>query len=150
MTRSVAQNTLASETISAVIAECAVNEVATSAQPTGGSSSITVYARSPAVRLEFRSMRTLPLSEVKAKLSGIAEEVDRTHERVLVTKNGRDYVVLLSADDLESIEATMELLADPEAQERLREADSAIARGDVVNEAQARAMLADRRTSSAS
>jgi len=95
-------------------------------------------------------MRTLPLSEVKAKLSGIAEEVDRTHERVLVTKNGRDYVVLLSADDLESIEATMELLADPEAQERLREADSAIARGDVVNEAQARAMLADRRTSSAS
>ncbi len=28
------------------------------------------------------------LSEVKARLSEIAEEVDRTHERVYVTRNG--------------------------------------------------------------
>ncbi|MDQ3716464.1 MAG: type II toxin-antitoxin system Phd/YefM family antitoxin, partial [Actinomycetota bacterium] len=37
-------------------------------------------------------MSTLPLSEVKARLSEIAEEVDRTHERVHVTRNGREYV----------------------------------------------------------
>jgi antitoxin YefM len=36
-----------------------------------------------------------------------------------VTKNGRDYVVVMSAADLEAIEATLELLADPEAQERI-------------------------------
>jgi antitoxin YefM len=36
-----------------------------------------------------------------------------------VTKNGRDDVVVLSAADLEAIEATLELLADPAAQERI-------------------------------
>ena len=57
----------------------------------------------------------LPLSDVKARLSEIAEEVDRTHERVHITRNGREYVVLVAAEDLESIEATLELLADPAA-----------------------------------
>lgn len=54
-------------------------------------------------------MTTLPLSEVKARLSEIAEEVATTHDRVQITKNGRDYVVLMAAADLESIEATLEL-----------------------------------------
>jgi len=79
-------------------------------------------------------MTTLPLSEVKARLSEIAEEVATTHERVQITKNGREYVVLLAAEDLESIEATLELLADPDAQDRLREADSDIASGEVLDE----------------
>lgn len=94
-------------------------------------------------------MRTLPLSEVKAKLSEIAEEVDRTHERVLVTKNGRDYVVLLSADDLESIEETMELLADPEAQRRVQAGTRAVRRGDTMGEAEVRALLAAKQAKAA-
>jgi antitoxin YefM len=79
-------------------------------------------------------MTILPLSEVKARLSEIAEEVATTHERVHITKNGREYVVLLAAEDLESIEATLELLADPEAQDRLRAADAEIAAGEVLDE----------------
>jgi prevent-host-death family protein len=79
-------------------------------------------------------MTTLPLSEVKAQLSEIAEEVATTHERVQITKNGRQYVVLLAAEDLESIEATLELLADPDAQARLRAADADIAAGEVLDE----------------
>jgi len=86
-------------------------------------------------------MTTLPLSEVKAHLSEIAEEVDRTHERVHITKNGREYVVLLAAEDLESIEATLELLADPVAQERIRRSRADIERGDLLDEAEVRAML---------
>ena len=35
------------------------------------------------------------MSEVKARLSEISDEVDRTHERVHVTRNGREYVVLM-------------------------------------------------------
>lgn len=90
-------------------------------------------------------MTTLPLSDAKARLSEIADEVGRTHERVHITKNGRDYVVLLAAEDLESIEATLELLADPEAQRRLHQSEQDIARGDVLGEAAVRALLADRR-----
>lgn len=78
-------------------------------------------------------MRTLPLSAVKAKLSEIADEVDRTHERVFITKNGRDYVVLLSAEDLASIEATLQLLTDTAAQDRLRQAETELAAERVVD-----------------
>ncbi len=90
-------------------------------------------------------MTTLPLSEVKARLSEIAEEVATTHERVQVTKNGREYVVLIAADDLESMEATLELLADPEAQVNVAEGMAAVSRGDVLDEAEVRALLAQRK-----
>lgn len=74
-------------------------------------------------------MDTLPLSDAKARLSEIADEVDRTHQRVQITKNGRSYVVLMSAEDLASLEATLELLSDPAAMERVRQAQADIAEG---------------------
>ena len=89
-------------------------------------------------------MTTLPLSEVKARLSEIAEEVATTHERVQITKNGRDYVVLLAAQDLESIEATLELLSDPEGQRRIDRAEEDIVDGEVLDEKAVRALLAGR------
>ncbi|MBE7196143.1 MAG: type II toxin-antitoxin system Phd/YefM family antitoxin [Gordonia polyisoprenivorans] len=85
-------------------------------------------------------MTTLPLSEVKARLSEIAEEVATTHERVQVTRNGRDYVVLLASQDLESLEATLELLRDPAAMARISKAEQDILRGDVLDEDDVRAL----------
>ena len=79
-------------------------------------------------------MVTLPLSEVKARFSELAEEVATTHERVRITKNGREYVVLVAAEDLESIEATLELLADPGAQDRLKAGEADLAAGEVLDE----------------
>lgn len=78
-------------------------------------------------------MTTLPLSEVKAHLSEIADEVDRTHERVHVTRNGREFVVLGAAEDLESLEATLELLSDRAAMKRVRQANAAILAGEVTS-----------------
>lgn len=89
-------------------------------------------------------MRTIPLSEAKARLSEIADEVKRTHERVHITRNGREYVVLLAAEDLESIEATLELLADSRAQERIAAAEADFAASEVLDEQQVRALM-DRR-----
>lgn len=90
-------------------------------------------------------MSTLPLSEVKARLSEIADEVDRTHQRVHVTRNGREYVVLLSAEDLDSLEATIELLRDDAAMERIRDADDAVAAGDVTTAADMSTLMDERR-----
>jgi len=89
-------------------------------------------------------MTTLPLSEVKARLSEIAEEVATTHERIQITKNGREYVVLISADDLESLEATLELLADHAAQARIARSDEDIAKDDVLDQEAVRALLSRR------
>jgi antitoxin YefM len=70
--------------------------------------------------------------------------VDRTHERVHITRNGREYVVLISAKDLESIEATLELLADPAAQQRIAQAQQEIARGEGLTPDQAEQSLRER------
>ena len=60
-------------------------------------------------------MTMVPLSEAKARLSEIADEVFRTHDRVQGPRNGREFVVIMSVEDLESLEATLELLSDPGA-----------------------------------
>lgn len=88
---------------------------------------------------------TIPLAEAKAKLSQYAEEADRTHDRVHITRNGRDYVVLMAEDDLASLEETLALLSDPAAQARIRESEQAIAAGDVYTTAEVRDLLSRRR-----
>lgn len=90
-------------------------------------------------------MSTLPLSEVKARLSEIADEVDRTHERVHVTRNGREYVVLLSAEDLDSLEATIELLSDAAAVARVHAADASVDAGDLTTAEQMAELMRKRR-----
>ncbi len=90
-------------------------------------------------------MVTVPLSEAKARLSEIADEVDRTHERVHVTRNGRDYVVLMSAEDLASLEATLELLQDEASVADLRQAEADILEGDVTTLDEMEALMAARR-----
>ncbi|MGH3827288.1 MAG: type II toxin-antitoxin system Phd/YefM family antitoxin [Pseudonocardiaceae bacterium] len=89
-------------------------------------------------------MSTVPLSDAKARLSEIADEVGRTHERVHITRNGREHVVLLAAEDLESLEATLELLADTQAQERIHRSEADFARGDVLDEHRVQALIAER------
>ena len=63
---------------------------------------------------------TLPFSEVKAHLSELADRVEGQHDRILVTRNGRPSFVLLSPDDLESLEESLDILRDDELMESLR------------------------------
>lgn len=90
-------------------------------------------------------MTVIPLSEAKARLSEVADEVDRTHDRVHITRNGREYVVLISIEDLESMEATIELLSDPEAMARIREAEAAIERGETTSADEMAELMRQRR-----
>ena len=63
---------------------------------------------------------TLPFSEVKAHLSELADRVEGQHDRILVTRNGRPSFVLMSPDDLESLEESLDILRDDELLESLR------------------------------
>lgn len=76
--------------------------------------------------------KTLPLSEAKAKLSEVVEEIVTTHERVIVTRNGRPVVVLVSPEDLEAIEETITILSDHAAVQEIERGRAAIEAGDVV------------------
>ncbi len=75
---------------------------------------------------------TLPFSEAKAHLSELAERVEREHERILVTRNGRPSFVLVSPDDLESLEETLDILADPDLVASLARSRSEAARGELL------------------
>lgn len=77
-------------------------------------------------------MSTESLRTVRDRLSEFVERVQREHERVTITKNGSPAAVLISADDLESIEETLAVLSDRAAVRDLAEAERAVAGGDVV------------------
>lgn len=56
-------------------------------------------------------MEVLSVSEGKAKLHELARIVHSQHERFTLTRNGKPEAVLLSVDDLEGLEKTLEVLA---------------------------------------
>ena len=89
--------------------------------------------------LDFRAasativvMSAEPLRDVRDHFSEVVDRVERHHERVTVTRNGRPVAVLISPDDLAALEETLDILSDPEALADIREADSAYAAGDVI------------------
>lgn len=75
---------------------------------------------------------TIPFSEVKAHLSELADRVETQHDRILVTRNGRPSFVIMSPDELESLEETLDILSDAELVEALRESLQDVAEGRVL------------------
>ncbi len=70
---------------------------------------------------------TIPIGQARPRLTEILETAQR--EPVTITKDGVPAAVVLSPEDYDSLVATIELLRNPEAQERLRELEEQIARG---------------------
>jgi antitoxin YefM len=75
---------------------------------------------------------TLPFSEVKAHLSEVADRVEREHDRILVTRNGRPSFVLVSPEDLASLEETLDILQDDDLMGSLRTSRRQVAAGDTA------------------
>lgn len=65
-------------------------------------------------------VKTLPLTEARKDLSKIVDEVAGAHEHVLITRQGRPAAVVMSADEFESWQETLEIMADPEAMASIR------------------------------
>jgi len=75
----------------------------------------------------------LPLAEVKAHLSAVVDRVTSTHDRVTITRHGRAEAVVISVEDLASLEDTLDLLSDPQALREIEEGRAAAARGEGLN-----------------
>lgn len=84
---------------------------------------------------------TRSLAYVKAHFSEIANFVETEQERVVVTRNGKPSVVILSPDDLDGLEETLEIMSDPEMVEGIREGEAAIEAGDVYSLDEVKAKL---------
>ena len=62
----------------------------------------------------------MPLAAVKAHFSEVADRVEKQQERIVVTRNGRPALVLISPDDLESLEETLTILSDKRLMAKVR------------------------------
>jgi antitoxin YefM len=86
----------------------------------------------------------LSLADVKAHLSELVSRVHGQHERVTVTVHGRPSAVLLSVEDLESLEETIAVLSDSNAVATLIASEAELARGESIDEAELTAAVAAR------
>jgi prevent-host-death family protein len=89
-------------------------------------------------------MTTISLAEAKARLSAVLDEVRDTHERVVITRNGRPEAVILAVSDLEALEETLDLLSTPGALEEIRAAEAEVARGEAIDAEELRRLMAER------
>ena len=72
--------------------------------------------------------RILPASEVKTHFYRLMDGVAVGNE-VIVTKNGRPTVAMLSAKELSSLRETLEVLSDQKLMEQIRSSQKEIRRG---------------------
>ena len=72
------------------------------------------------------------LRTVRDRFSEFIERVNAHHERVVITRNGSPAAVLMSPEDLESLEETLAVLGDSKAVKQLAEAHRACIEDDVV------------------
>lgn len=68
----------------------------------------------------------MPLAEVKNRLSEVVDRLEREHGRVVITKHGRPAAVVLSVEDLEGLEETLDILSDPRLMRRIRKAQAEV------------------------
>jgi antitoxin YefM len=93
---------------------------------------------------------TLPLSSVKTHLSELIDRVEGQHDRVVITRNGKPAAVLVSHDDLESLEETLAVMSDPGLMAQIHESEQAeAAKEPAATLAELRAGLLNRRDTAA-
>lgn len=78
-------------------------------------------------------MRSIPLGEAKDKLSALVDDAEVTHDIITITKHGRPAAVLMSADDLESLQETVFWLSQPGIRDTVTAAERDHAEGLTVS-----------------
>ena len=88
----------------------------------------------------------LPLADVKNRLSEVVDLVEREHGRIVITKHGRPAAVVMSIEDLESLEETLATLSSPPLAADIRTAETERAHGRTKRLSKDEALAIVRRT----
>ncbi len=73
--------------------------------------------------------RIIPFTEARASLSELLDEVATRHEHVVITRKGRPVAIVVSAEEWEAVEETLEILQDDEALASLRASEEDVKAG---------------------
>lgn len=73
----------------------------------------------------------MALRDVKNRLSEVVNQVERQHDRVVITRHGKPAaVVIISTDDLTSLEETLEIVSRPNLIAQVRHSLDELAAGE--------------------
>lgn len=78
-----------------------------------------------------RMAKTVPFSDARAHLTELLDEIEEIREHVVITRNGRPAVVVMSEAEYESLMETLEVLSDSEVMAALKASDEDVAAGRV-------------------
>jgi antitoxin YefM len=87
--------------------------------PRPGTNISVVHPRASAARWLANRLATLvamsvseqmPLADVKNRLSEVVDRLQREHGRVMITRHGHPAAVIMSVEDLESLEETLDIM----------------------------------------
>ena len=85
---------------------------------------------------------SMALRDVKNHLSEVVDQVEREHDRVVITKHGKPAAVVVSVDDLASLEETLQVVGRPKLMQQVRESLLELDHAEVMSREQ---ILADLR-----
>lgn len=81
----------------------------------------------------MKSQNTLSITEARKKIFEIVNDVQKPGNYYTFTENGRPKVVLMSAEEFDSLQETMEILSDPKIMSSIEQAEKDYAKGDYVS-----------------
>jgi prevent-host-death family protein len=73
--------------------------------------------------------RVVPFTEARARLTELLDDVEARHEHLVITRKGRPAAVVVSPEEWDAIEETLETLQDDELLAALRESEKDVEAG---------------------
>jgi antitoxin YefM len=88
----------------------------------------------------------MPLGDVKNRLSEVVDRLQREHGRVVITRHGHPAAVVISLEDLESLEETLDVMDSAALLSDIRESLAELGTADAptLSKEEALRLIADR------
>lgn len=72
------------------------------------------------------------VTNARANLPELVKRVSKTMDRIVITVNGQPKATLMSQEDLDSMEATMDVLSDAKLMKAIRQGEEDIKKGKFI------------------
>lgn len=77
--------------------------------------------------------KTVPFTEARSTLSELLDYVQAEQEHVVITRNGKPVALIMSMDEFESWEETVDILSDEETMQALKRSEEDVKAGRLVD-----------------
>jgi len=81
----------------------------------------------------MNSKTTISITEARKRIFDIAEEVQKPNKYYTLTEKGRPKVVLMSAEEFDSLMENLEILSDPKIMANIKKAEEEYKNGECVS-----------------